>query len=252
MTSTVKSILSGIAMAYAALYLTRAIQFVLEFNHDMGISRGDIASLNTHGCAPVTFTAKQGEMGKEKEVWLEGCEDVHVHQKSGLAFTACVKNVESRKVWYPPASKLSKEDTRLNGWLKDRLVVYDIENGFAQEMELVGFPADVDRVFHGLDFYENLTTPVSSTTENSSDDDKNKELALTLFVVNHRRTGSVVEVFEYTRTTNKSLGVVRYAETVVSELIRTPNDVLAMGRRSFYVTNDHFYKQGYMRNIEGT
>lgn len=120
-------------------------------------------------------------------------------------------------------------------------------------MELVGFPADVDRVFHGFGIYEDPTTPVASTTENNNDDDKKKELVLTLFVVNHRRTGSVVEVFEYTRTTNdESLGVVRYVETVASELIRTPNDVLAMGRRSFYVTNDHFYKQGYMRNIEGT
>lgn len=127
MTSTVKSILFGIAMAYAALYLTRGIQFVQEFNHDMGISRGEIASLNTHGCAPVSLADTQGETEKEKEVWLEGCEDVHVHQKSGLAFTACAKNVESRKVWYPPTMKLNKEDLRLNGWLKDRLVVYDIE-----------------------------------------------------------------------------------------------------------------------------
>ena len=114
-------------------------------------------------------------------------------------------------------------------------------------MELVGFPTDVDQVFHGMDFYEDPTTLTSET----------KNLALTLFVINHRRTGSVVEVFEYTRKQdekddgNGSLGVVRYVETIANDLIRTPNDLVAMGRRSFYITNDHYYREGFMRHIEG-
>ncbi|KAF9130676.1 Serum paraoxonase/arylesterase 1, partial [Mortierella sp. GBA39] len=139
------------------------------------------------------------------------------------------------------------EDLRLDGWLKDVLVVYDIENEVARSMELVGFPTDVDRVFHGMDFYEDPTTLTSET----------KNLALTLFVINHRRTGSVVEVFEYTRKQdvkddgNGSLGVVRYIETIANDLIRTPNDIVAMGKLSFYITNDHYYREGFMRHIEG-
>ncbi|KAF9273808.1 Serum paraoxonase/arylesterase 1 [Linnemannia elongata] len=206
--STVKSVLFGIAVAYGASYLIGTVHFVHDLAHDLGLLQGEIASLNTHGCTP---------------------------------------DVESRKVWYPPAVKLNSEDSRLNGWLKDILVVYDIENEVARSMELVGFPPDVDRVFHGMDFYEDPTTLTSET----------KNLALTLFVINHRRTGSVVEVFEYTRKQdekddgNGSLGVVRYVETIANDLIRTPNDLVAMGKRSFYITNDHYYREGFMRHIEG-
>ncbi|KAF9148341.1 hypothetical protein BG015_009924, partial [Linnemannia schmuckeri] len=246
--STVKSILFGIAVAYGASYLTGAIQFMRDFVHDMGLLRGEIASLNSNSCTPVAFSSNQQskEEKRDKEkVWLEGCEDVHVHQRSGLAFAPCAKDVESRKVWFPPAAKLNKEDSRLDEWLKDVLVVYNIETKAAQAMELVGFPADMDRLFLGMDIFEDPVTPASET----------EELVLTLFVINHRRTGSVVEVFEYTRHKDEkesgSLGVVRYVETIASDLIRTPNDVVAIGRRSFYVTNDHYYKQGFMRHIEG-
>ncbi|KAF8935877.1 hypothetical protein BGZ47_009749, partial [Haplosporangium gracile] len=246
-TSTVKSILFGIAVAYGTSYLAGTIQFMQDFVHDTGLLRGEIASLNSNGCTPVAFSSnqqsKEGKSDKEK-AWLKGCEDVHVHQKSGLAFAPCAKDVESRKVWFPPAAKLNKEDLRLDGWLKDILVVYNIETETAQSMELVGFPTDVDRLFHGMDIFEDPITSASET----------KELALTLFVINHRRTGSVVEV-KYTRNGDEkesgSLGVVRYVETIASDLIRMPNDVVAMGRRSFYVTNDHYYKQGLMRHIEG-
>ncbi|KAF9316933.1 Serum paraoxonase/arylesterase 1, partial [Linnemannia elongata] len=210
--STVKSVLFGIAVAYGASYLIGTVHFVHDLAHDLGLLQGEIASLNTHG-----------------------------------SFAPCAKDVESRKVWYPPAVKLNSEDSRLNGWLKDILVVYDIENEVARSMELVGFPPDVDRVFHGMDFYEDPTALTSET----------KNLALTLFVINHRRTGSVVEVFEYTRKQdekddgNGSLGVVRYVETIANDLIRTPNDLVAMGKRSFYITNDHYYREGFMRHIEG-
>ena len=101
-------------------------------------------------------------------------------------------------------------------------------------MELVGFPANVDRVFHGMDFFQG-----------GSD----KKTTLTIFLINHRRTGSVVEVFEYTLGADSNK--VRYVKTIEHDLIQTPNDILAMGPRSFYVTNDHFYKNGTMRTVEG-
>ncbi|KAG0258005.1 hypothetical protein BGZ95_005083, partial [Linnemannia exigua] len=237
--SPVKSIVLGIVVAYGASYLMGAVQFVQDMVQDTGILRGEIVSFNHEGCSPVAFSSGKKNQGQEKTIWLEGCEDVHVHQKSGLAFAACAKDVESRKVWYPPAVKLCKDDPRLDEWLKDHVVVYDIENDVAQAIDLVGFPAEVDRVFHGLDIFED-----SSTANGSTD--------LTLLVINHRRTGSVVEVFEYTRGNGEqdSLGSARYVETIESELIKTPNDLLATGKRSFYVTNDHYYKEGFWRNIE--
>jgi len=33
-------------------------------------------------------------------------------------------------------------------------------------------------------------------------------------------------------------------------LIRTPNDVYATGPTTFYITNDHFYREGYLRGFE--
>lgn len=128
--STVKSILFGIAVAYGATYIGRTVHFVHDLVHDLGLLQGDITSFNTHGCTPVAFSSnKKGkEERKEKDtVYLEGCEDVHVHQRSGLAFAPCAKDVEARKVWFPPAAKLNRDNPRLDGWLKDVLVVYDIE-----------------------------------------------------------------------------------------------------------------------------
>ncbi|KAF9080898.1 Serum paraoxonase/arylesterase 2, partial [Mortierella sp. AM989] len=69
---------------------------------------------------------------------------------------------------------------------------------------------------------------------------------LTIFVVNHRRSGSVVEVLEYTIGDN----VVQYKETIKHDLIRTPNDIIALGPRSFYVSNDHLHISGFKRFIE--
>lgn len=96
-------------------------------------------------------------------------------------------------------------------------------------MELAGLPKGTDRVFHGLGIHER------SPTE------------LTIFAVNHRRGGSVIEVLEYTIGDK----VVQYKETIRHELIHTPNDILATGPRSFYVSNDHKYKSGTNREFEG-
>ncbi|KAG0376280.1 Serum paraoxonase/arylesterase 1 [Mortierella sp. AD032] len=183
--STVKSIVLGIAVAYGASYLMGAVQFVQDMFQDMGILRGEVVSFNREGCSPIAFSSSRKE---------------------------------SRKVWFPPAVKLNKDDPRLDEWLKDRLIVYDIENEVAQAIELVGFPAEVDRVFLVLDIFEDPSTTNSNTE-------------LTLMVTNHRRTGSVVEVFEYTRGNGgqDSLGSARYVETIESELIRTPNDLVATG-----------------------
>ena len=96
-------------------------------------------------------------------------------------------------------------------------------------MELTGFPEGEDRVFHGLDIYE--LSPME----------------VIIFAVNHRRTGSVIEVLQYT------LGhmTVQYKETIKHELIHTPNDIVALGPRSFYVSNDHYHHSGIQRAIEG-
>lgn len=43
---------------------------------------------------------------------------------------------------------------------------------------------------------------------------------------------------------------VRHVRSIYHPLIKTPNDIFAASPVSFYVTNDHFYREGTMRHIE--
>ncbi len=57
--------------------------------------------------------------------------------------------------------------------------------------------------------------------------------AASLFVVNHRPDGEHIEIFDYRDST------LVHRESIRGELMTSPNDVVAVGPRSFYVTNDH-------------
>jgi len=54
-----------------------------------------------------------------------------------------------------------------------------------------------------------------------------------LFVVNHREIGNFIEIFEFTDSS------LVHAESVSDDKIASPNDVVGVGKRSFYFTNDH-------------
>ncbi len=54
-----------------------------------------------------------------------------------------------------------------------------------------------------------------------------------LFVVNHRKAGNFIEIFDVQDS------IVIHRESIADLLIISPNDVLAVGEREFYVTNDH-------------
>jgi arylesterase / paraoxonase len=54
-----------------------------------------------------------------------------------------------------------------------------------------------------------------------------------LFVVNHTQKGQFVEIFDY------EAGRLIHRESISSPLMHSPNDVIPVGPRSFYVTNDH-------------
>ena len=56
---------------------------------------------------------------------------------------------------------------------------------------------------------------------------------LSLFVVNHRREGHFVEIFDYRG------GKLVHRQSVSGALMHSPNDVIPVGPVSFYVTNDH-------------
>jgi len=54
-----------------------------------------------------------------------------------------------------------------------------------------------------------------------------------LFVVNHRTTGHYIEIFKFTDSS------LVYLESIQNPLIISPNDIVAVGERQFYLTNDH-------------
>ena len=65
-----------------------------------------------------------------------------------------------------------------------------------------------------------------------------------LFVVSHPGNDHTVEVFDI-----RGEEFV-HRETIRGELLRSPNDVLAVGPREFYVTNDHRHPKGWKRTAE--
>ncbi|CAG8611029.1 498_t:CDS:2 [Paraglomus brasilianum] len=152
---------------------------------------------------------------------FEGCEDIVIHHKSGSAFLAC-GNVKSRMTgWFPPLGMWNEVPI-----VKDQPFVYDINAGTVKPLKLVNYPDD-DITLHGLGIYDDPNDPQNPT----------------LFFVNHKRSGSVIEIFEHRIGTDE----LKHVETVKHELIHAPNDVAPISKNEFYVTNDIIYKNEFMR-----
>ncbi len=62
---------------------------------------------------------------------------------------------------------------------------------------------------------------------------KSLDGAKKLFVVNHRKTGDFIEIFQFTDSTLVHL------ESITDPLFVSPNDIVGVGERTFYLTNDH-------------
>jgi arylesterase/paraoxonase len=65
-----------------------------------------------------------------------------------------------------------------------------------------------------------------------------------LYVVNHAGGKHTIEIFDL------RAGHLHKRTTIGDPLVVSPNDVAAVGRDRFYVTNDHRYPEGFMRAVE--
>jgi len=65
-----------------------------------------------------------------------------------------------------------------------------------------------------------------------------------LFAINHTTAGNFVEIFEYR---NKKLC---HRESISHPLMHSPNDLVAVGPRSFYASNDHGNRSEWGRALE--
>lgn len=72
-----------------------------------------------------------------------------------------------------------------------------------------------------------------------------RDNVLTVMAVNHAGGRHSIEIFDA-----QADGSLRHRRTVADPLITSPNDVAAIDRDSFYVSNDHGYVAGVMRTLE--
>ncbi len=131
---------------------------------------------------------------------MPGAEDITIDPATGIAL---VSSFDRRK-------KLAGESVKgavfALHFQEDPPIVTDLTAGFDQP----------DFSPHGISLY---TDPV----------DESKWV----FVVNHRDVGHAIDIFQLKDS------VLVHSETIESEHFVSPNDVVGVGRRQFYFTNDH-------------
>ncbi|KAF4946707.1 hypothetical protein FGADI_10911 [Fusarium gaditjirri] len=154
------------------------------------------------------------------------CEDLHLH--SGLLYTACEDSYAPRFSWFPGLGTLHDPLTASKS--RGSIHVIDPKTFKSKRLGFEGFEGPF--VTHGIDVIA---------------DPKDKNGAYIFadeFAGN--KAASQVEVF-YHRVGSSS---VKYIRSINHPLIQTPNDIVALSPTSFYVTNDHHYREGLMRQIE--
>jgi arylesterase/paraoxonase len=140
-----------------------------------------------------------------------GVEDITIDQATGLAF------LSSDDRW---ASTLYKKP------IKGAIFSLNLKDSLLQPVSLTNDFKQEDFHPHGISLF-------------SSNDGRK-----ILFVVNHRIERDFIEIFEYV---NDSL---KHLESISHELIISPNDVVGVGVRQFYFTNDHNEEASTWRYIK--
>ncbi len=142
---------------------------------------------------------------------LVGTEDITIDQSTGIAF------LSSDDRW---AFRLKKPIT------KGSIFCMNLNDSLPKLVNLtVNFPQE-DFHPHGISLF---SSPSGKKT---------------IFVVNHRKSGNYIEVFNFR---NDSL---IHETSIADELLISPNDVVGVGEKSFYVTNDHDEKMSSWRSIK--
>lgn len=152
--------------------------------------------------------------GTEKRVPISpGAEDMTLDHSTGIVYIACF----DRRDWF------NGNPMKKNG----RIYKCNLKTKMPRLEEL---KVDLKHPFHphGISLFKT---------------EKGRDL---LFVVNHaeKDTKELVEIFEIHH--NKLV----HLESIKDSLITSPNDVVAVGERRFYVSNDHGYTSGFWKSVE--
>ena len=156
-----------------------------------------------------------------------------------LAYLAC-SDINSRYAWTPATLHLNA--SALPEISTDHISTYNFVTGEITQLELKGLPAVAKGIWvHAIEI---------RADEKDSDQ-------LTVMLNSHRPpqdrstshlvgADSVIELF---RTTVGST-TLEWVKTVAHPLIRTPNNIAAVGSDKFYISNDHARKVHWTRKLE--
>lgn len=137
-------------------------------------------------------------------------EDITIHPQSGLAFISS----DDRRPWSQGVK--GKQGAIIGYDLKEKTrPPSNLTQAFSQEFHP-----------HGIGLFAG---PDGSSR---------------LFVVNHTQKGHFVEIFDY------EAGRLIHRESISSPLMHSPNDVIPVGPRSFYITNDHGNASRWGKTLE--
>ncbi|KAJ5885284.1 hypothetical protein N7495_009794 [Penicillium taxi] len=167
------------------------------------------------------------------------CEDVHHYHPANLLFTACEDSKDTRLGWFPAVGHLKPQMPA-----RGSIHVVDPKTMQSTRLAFEGFYGSF--VTHGIDVIE----------------DPSQKDAVYIFAVNHLpnpeyfeaanpseeipKARSQIELFHHILQSE----TVQHVRSILNPLITTPNDIYAVSPTSFYVTNDHFYREGAMRLVE--
>ncbi|KAI0390712.1 serum paraoxonase/arylesterase family protein [Xylariaceae sp. FL0594] len=165
------------------------------------------------------------------------CEDLEYHAPSGLLFTACSNDLETTRGWMPGGDALGHPDRPSYG----SLVVIDPKTFKSQKLKVDNFHGPF--ATHGIGLYTPPTKPN----------------LVYIYAINHlpnprwtpgskteEKAASKVELFLH-KVGSKTA---KHVRSIAHPLITTPNDILAISESEFLVTNDHYYREGFMRTVE--
>ncbi|KAJ5154130.1 uncharacterized protein N7500_009569 [Penicillium coprophilum] len=165
------------------------------------------------------------------------CEDVHHYRPANLLFTACEDDKSTRFSWFPPIGNLLPLMTQGSIHVVDpktmkstRLAFENFQSPFLTHgIDVIGDPEQSDAVY--IYAVNHIPNPAYFEAGELKDVAKSQ---------------SQIELFHHVLNSDS----VRHVRSIKHPLIKTPNDIYAFSPVSFYVTNDHFHRDGPMRLIE--
>ncbi|KAJ2013663.1 hypothetical protein IWW57_006026 [Coemansia sp. S610] len=161
---------------------------------------------------------------------LSGCEDIVVDPETGLAYLAC-GSLRARQRWAHPDDPYDFAHEAE----ADHVYVMDEGDNYSElkVLERLGDstlqPFSQDFRVHGFDIY---------WSPGSRQD-------MTFMFINHQLHQNAISIFSHEYGTDHLVHV----ETVASDLLNSPNSILALSKRAFYASNDMKYLHGIRRDI---